>query len=207
MWGRQEVALQDVVEQSVAGLGYALVDIERTSALLRVTIDWPWTPGMDRFITVEDCEKVTRQLRFALEVEAIDFRRLEVSSPGIDRPLRTQADFERFAGEEIDLVLKRPIGEQAEGTVNVLRKKFRGRLERGPLQAQADGALWRLVWSEEAALAPGRKAGAKKGAQGKKSLEPAPQALDFRLDELKEARLAPIVDFKGKRPKADSVAQ
>ena len=116
------MALQDVVEQSVAGLGYALVDIERTSALLRVTIDWPWTPGAERFITVEDCEKLTRQLRFALEVEAIDFRRLEVSSPGIDRPLRTQADFERFAGEVVDLVLKQPIGEQAQGQVNVLRK-------------------------------------------------------------------------------------
>ena len=205
------MALQDVVEQSVAGLGYALVDIERTSALLRVTIDWPWTPGVERFITVEDCEKLTRQLRFALEVEAIDFRRLEVSSPGIDRPLRTQADFERFAGEVVDLVLKRPIGEQAQGQVNALRKKFRGRLERGPVQAEAQakeaGALWRIVWSEEAAAAPGRKAGSKKGSQGKQSPESAPQALDFRLDELKEARLAPIVDFKGKRPKADPVAQ
>ena len=203
------MALQDVVEQSVAGLGYVLVDIERTSALLRVTIDWPWAPGAERFITVEDCEKLTRQLRFALEVEAIDFRRLEVSSPGIDRPLRTQADFERFAGEEIDVVLKRPIGEQAEGQVNALRKKFRGRLECGPALADepARGALWRIVWIEEAAVAPGRKAGSKKGSQGRQGQESAPQALDFRLDELKEARLAPIVDFKGKQPKANPVAQ
>ena len=193
----------------MAGLGYALVDIERTSALLRVTIDWPWAPGLDRFITVEDCEKVTRQLRFALEVEAIDFRRLEVSSPGIDRPLRTQADFERFAGEEVDLVLKRPIGEQAQGQVNALRKKFRGCLERGPVQADepAGGALWRIVWSEEPDAAPGSKPGAKKAGKVKKGQESAPQALDFRLDELKEARLAPIVDFKGKRPKANPVAQ
>lgn len=207
------MALQDVIERSVAGLGYVLVDIERTSALLRVTIDWPWTPQAERFITVEDCEKLTRQLRYALEVEAIEFRRLEVSSPGIDRPLRTQADFERFSGEVVDLVLKQPIGEQAQGQVNALRKKFRGRLELAPVDAQAGrqtdvrGALWRIVWSEEAAAESGRKAGSKKGLQGKKSQEPAPQALDFRLDELKEARLAPIVDFKGRRARVNPVAQ
>jgi ribosome maturation factor RimP len=185
------VALQDIVGQSVAGFGYELVDIERSAGgLLRVTIDWPWVAGSDRFISVEDCEKVTRQLHFALEVEGIEYRRLEVSSPGIDRPLRVQRDFERFTGETIELTLKRPLG--ANSQVNALRKKFRGRLE----AAETDGVAgnWQIVWSDEPVSQPGRR-------PGKKRVEAPRQVLRFSLDELKEARLAPLVDFKGRKPR------
>ena len=114
----------------MTGLGYELVEIERSQGgLLRVTIDLPWTPeqealGGEQFVTVEDCEKVTRQLQFTLEVEEIAYQRLEVSSPGIDRPLRKEMDFLRFAGQEIDLTLKNPMGAQANGLTSVLRKKF-----------------------------------------------------------------------------------
>ena len=107
------MALQETVDQVVTGLGYELVDIERTGGgLLRVTIDWPWE-GSERFINAEDCERVTRQLQFVLEVEGVDYARLEVSSPGIDRPLRGRRDFERFPGTLIDLTLKAPIGAEA----------------------------------------------------------------------------------------------
>src|SRR5690606_16235024 len=84
----QTVALQDIAQQTVTGLGYELVEIERSAGgLLRVTIDLPWAPGAEEaFVNVEDCEKVTRQLQYALEVEGIDYKRLEVSSPGLDRP-------------------------------------------------------------------------------------------------------------------------
>jgi hypothetical protein len=86
--------------------------------LLRVTIDLPWVqpaadapePAVDQFVTVEDCEKVTRQLQFALEVDGVEYKRLEVSSPGIDRPLRHEQDFVRFEGSVIDITLKAPIG-------------------------------------------------------------------------------------------------
>ena len=101
-----QVALQEIVGQTVTGLGYELVEIERSAGgLLRVTIDLPWVPGAaeEPFVTVEDCEKVTRQLQFALEVDGIEYRRLEVSSPGIDRPLRSERDFERFAGSVVDI--------------------------------------------------------------------------------------------------------
>ena len=87
------MALKEIIEQTVAGLGYDLVETERSAAgLLRITIDHPWVPpaegvAPEQFVTVEDCEKVTRQLLFALEVDGIDYKRLEVSSPGIDRPL------------------------------------------------------------------------------------------------------------------------
>jgi ribosome maturation factor RimP len=184
------VALQDIVAQTVSGLGYELVDIERSAGgLLRITIDLPWSPGQEQFVTVEDCEKVTRQLQFALEVEGIEYKRLEVSSPGLDRPLRTEKDFERFAGEVVDITLKAPMGSVADGRVAANRKKFRGTLER------AEGR-WQIVWSDEPPAKPGQKVSRKKA--------PAPlQALGFTLDELKEARLASIVDFKGRsKPKA-----
>lgn len=189
------MALKEIVEQIVAGLGYDLVEIERSpGGLLRITIDLPWSPPTEsdlaeQFITVEDCEKVTRQLQFALEVDAIEYSRLEVSSPGIDRPLRHQQDFERFVGHVIDITLKAPMGVAAAGQVSANRKKFRGTLER--IQGEDSAAGWQIVWSDEPAVKPGQRVSKKR--------VPAPlQALGFTLDELRESRLAPIVSFKGR---------
>lgn len=194
------MALKEIIEQTVAGLGYDLVETERSAAgLLRITIDLPWAPpaegaakGVEQFVTVEDCEKVTRQLLFALEVDGIEYKRLEVSSPGIDRPLRHEKDFERFVGHEIDVTLKAPIGAAAGGQVNATRKKFRGTLER----TQGEGGVggWQIVWSDAPAVKPGQKV-------SKKRLPAPVQALGFTLDELREARLAPIVSFKGRGAK------
>jgi ribosome maturation factor RimP len=187
------VALQQIVQETVTGLGYDLVEIDRTAGgLLRITIDWPWQPGAELFINVEDCEKVNRQLQFALEVDGVAYNRLEVSSPGIDRPLRNAQDFERFVGELIDITLKVPMGESAGGMVNPTRKKFRGTLER-----DATGQGWQIVWSDAPAVKPGQKVSKKR--------TPAPlHALGFTLDELREARLAPVVDFKGRKPKVEA---
>lgn len=185
------MALQDIVEQTVTGLGYDLVEIERSAGgLLRVTIDLPWDPqAAEQFVNVEDCEKVTRQLQFALEVDGIEYKRLEVSSPGIDRPLRNEKDFERFVGQVIDITLKAPMGAAAAGQVSANRKKFRGTLERANPADAAAG--WQIVWSDEPPVKPGQRISKKR--------PPAPvQALGFTLDELREARLAPIVSFKGR---------
>jgi len=189
------LALQETVEQIVTGLGYELVEIERSQGgLLRVTIDVPWTlehagTSGEVFVAVEDCEKVTRLLQYTLEVEEVPYQRLEVSSPGIDRPLRKEIDFVRFTGQEIDLTLKNPMGAQANGLTSVLRKKFRGVLEEGGSEG-----VWQIVWSDAPKPKPGQRVSKKK--------EPAAlQALSFKLDELKEARLAPIVDFKGRQSK------
>ncbi|GER10781.1 ribosome maturation factor RimP [Variovorax boronicumulans] len=193
------MALQQTVEQTVAGLGYDLVEVERSAGgLLRVTIDLPWTPPTSEdvaagvpepFVTVEDCEKVTRQLQFALEVDAVDYKRLEVSSPGIDRPLRNEQDFGRFVGAVIDITLKAPMGAAAAGQVSANRKKFRGTLERAE-----GGSGWQIVWSDAPETKPGQKVSKKRA--------PAPlHALGFVLDELRDARLAPIVDFKGRKAK------
>ncbi|WP_313073969.1 ribosome maturation factor RimP [Melaminivora sp.] len=185
------MALQQIVEQTVTGLGYDLVEIERSAGgLLRITIDMPWVEGaaQEQFVTVEDCEKVTRQLQFALEVDGVDYSRLEVSSPGIDRPLRHEQDFIRFQGEVVDLTLRQPIGAAAGGAVAANRKKFRGTLER------AEEGGWQIVWSDEPPVKPGQRVSKKRA--------PAPlQALGFTLDELREVRLAPIVNFKGRAAK------
>ena len=200
-----DVALKEIIEQTVAGLGYDLVETERSAAgLLRITIDLPWSlsaVGVEQFVTVEDCEKVTRQLLFALEVDGIEYKRLEVSSPGIDRPLRHEKDFERFVGQVIDVTLKAPIGAAAGALVNASRKKFRGTLERtgggGESGVEAGLAGWQIVWSDAPLVKPGHKVSKKR--------VPAPlQALGFVLDELREARLAPIVSFKGRAAKGDT---
>jgi ribosome maturation factor RimP len=190
------VALQDIVEQTVSGLGYDLVEIERSAGgLLRITIDLTWVPPLngvaspEQFINVEDCEKVNRQLQFALEVDGIEYKRLEISSPGIDRPLRHVQDFERFVGHVVDITLKAPMGAAAGGQVHASRKKFRGTLEK---VVAADGATgWQIVWSDAPPVKPGQKV-------SKKRVPPPLQALGFTLDELRESRLAPIVSFKGR---------
>jgi len=195
------VALQEIVEQTVSGLGYDLVEMERSAGgLLRITIDLPWTKPEDgssapeQFINVEDCEKVNRQLQFALEVDGVEYKRLEVSSPGIDRPLRHVQDFERFVGQVVDLTLKAPIGAAASGSVNANRKKFRGTLERVPA---ADGSVgWQIVWSDAPEVKPGARV-------SKKRVPPPLQAMGFTFDELREARLAPIVSFKGRGASGD----
>ena len=190
------MALQQIVEQTVTGLGYDLVEIDRSAGgLLRITIDLPWQAPIEgeaaqpeQFVTVEDCEKITRQLQFALEVDGVDYARLEVSSPGIDRLLRHEQDFTRFEGAVIDLTLKEPIWVAAVGQVSANRKKFRGTLER------TETGGWQIVWSDEPPVKPGQRVSKKR--------VPAPlQALGFTLDELREARLAPLVDFKGRAAK------
>lgn len=131
---------QVAVEKTVAGLGYELVGCERSAGgLLRVFIDkLPEQALAGEVVTVDDCERVTRQLQYVLEVEACDYQRLEVSSPGVDRPLNKPADYQRFVGQEVEVTLKLAF----QG-----RKKYRGVLD-----AQADEAAgqagWRVVFND-----------------------------------------------------------
>jgi ribosome maturation factor RimP len=159
---------QGAIETTVKGLGYELVDVERSvGGLLRVYIDQHQAETLTapRAITVDDCERVTRQLQHVLEVEGLAYQRLEVSSPGLDRPLKKAADYGRFAGEQVELTLKLPF----KG-----RKKYRGELQ------EREGG-WRLVLAVDG------------GADAEQ------RALDFDLEEVREARLVPVIDFKGRR--------
>ena len=100
--------LLNLIEQTVQGLDYEMVDFEASprGRLMRVFIDSP------NGITVDDCATVSNQLTRIFEVENIDYDRLEVSSPGLDRPLKKAADFERFAGQDVQLRLRMPIANQ-----------------------------------------------------------------------------------------------
>ncbi|GAB4063515.1 ribosome maturation factor RimP [Uliginosibacterium sediminicola] len=97
-----------VVEEAVNGLGFELVDLEMSpkARLLRVLID------IERGITVDDCATVSHHLQRVFEVEGVDYDRLEISSPGLDRPLKRAADFERFAGHDVQIRIRLPIANQ-----------------------------------------------------------------------------------------------
>lgn len=91
------------LRDTLAGLGYELVDLESSrGGLLRIFIDAP------RGITVEDCARVSHHLTRAFVVEGIEYERLEVSSPGLDRPLKRPEDYARFAGQKASVRLKLP---------------------------------------------------------------------------------------------------
>ncbi len=103
--------IAELTREAVAGMGIEIVDVQRAAlGLLRVTIER--TDNQDEGVTIEDCEKVSRQLSRVFEVEGIDYKRLEVGSPGVDRPLRTQQDFERFAGERVEVKLREPVQDR-----------------------------------------------------------------------------------------------
>lgn len=111
------------LEPVLAGLGYELVDLEwGRQGLLRLFIDQPGG------IKVEDCVRVSNHLTRLFAVEGFDYERLEVSSPGLDRPLKSLADFKRWSGSLAKVKLA--------GTVDG-RKRFVGRID----EVEPDGSL------------------------------------------------------------------
>ncbi|HEY8067328.1 MAG TPA: ribosome maturation factor RimP [Burkholderiales bacterium] len=100
------MAMADVVEMTLVGMGFELVEARASGGgrHLSIFIDRP--AGSKPGITVDDCADVSRHLSRVFEVEGIDYDRLEVSSPGLDRPLRKAADFERFAGSKVDVRMR-----------------------------------------------------------------------------------------------------
>ena len=159
--------LYALTEQALAGMDVELVDIERAAmGLLRVTIDRP------EGVRIEDCERVTRQLSRVFEVENIDYKRLEVGSPGVDRPLRSEADLLRFAGERVEIKLREAVDN---------RKVYTGILlapEPVPEGTAASAAVFGLEFE------------AKKNET---------QVLNFTFEEIDRAKLDPVLDFKGKK--------
>jgi ribosome maturation factor RimP len=136
-----------VVEPVVTGMGYELVDAQASNSgrFLRLFIDKPGGVGL------EDCAAVSRQLSRVFEVEGIDYERLEVSSPGLDRPLRKGADFARFAGHKAEVRMRTPDATGRRKFVGVLR----GAAE-GCVNLELDGRLVALALDdlERAKLVP-----------------------------------------------------
>ncbi|MDX3894303.1 ribosome maturation factor RimP [Pusillimonas sp.] len=156
-----------LTQQAIAGMDVELVDVERAPlGLLRVTIDR--ADG----VRIEDCEQVSKQLSRVYEVENIDYKRLEVGSPGVDRPLKSVADFLRFAGQRVEIRLRRAVDN---------RKVYSGILH-APEDAgeQAAGPEFGLE------LEPEGKSGEVK-------------VLNFTFDDVERAKLDPVLDFKGKK--------
>ena len=109
--------LEGILETTLTGLGYELVDaqVSNRGRFVRIFMDKPGG------ITVEDCAAVSRHLSRLFEVEGIDYDRLEVSSPGMDRPLRRPVDFARFAGHKVDVRMRLADATGRRRYVGVLR--------------------------------------------------------------------------------------
>ena len=123
--------LTQLLESTLSGMGYELVDFERSGKgkLLRVFIDKP------EGINVEDCAAVSNHLSRVFAVEDVDYDRLEISSPGLDRPLKKEQDFVRFAGQKARIKVRVPV-EGQRNFVGVLREARDGKVE-----IEADGKV------------------------------------------------------------------
>lgn len=141
--------LHKLIETTVTGLGYELVDLEQSARgrMLRIFID---QPEGGAGITVEDCVTVSNQLTRVLMVEEVDYDRLEVSSPGLDRVLKKAADFVRFAGSDVQIKVRVPVNGRrnwAGVLVGVQDDKVR-------LQADGSEVLLDLAQIDKARLVP-----------------------------------------------------
>ena len=134
-----------LVETTLAGMGYELVDLEMSGrGLMRIFMDKP------EGITLEDCERVSNQLLRLFAVENVAYERLEVSSPGLDRALKKEADFVRFAGHKVQLKVRMPMQNRKNfvGTI--------GEVKEGMMQLDVEGSLVAIELSnvDKARLVP-----------------------------------------------------
>jgi ribosome maturation factor RimP len=116
--------LAQKLQSTLSGLGYELVDFERPGKgkLLRVYIDKAGG------VNVDDCAAVSNHLARVFAVEGVNYDRLEVSSPGLDRPLRQEKDFVRYAGHKAKIKLRVPVAGQ-RNFVGVLRETRGGKVD------------------------------------------------------------------------------
>jgi ribosome maturation factor RimP len=172
--------LHALVESTLEGMGYELVELEFAGAgLLRIFID---TPALaERAIAIEDCEAVSRQLTRLFEVENVNYQRLEVSSPGLDRLLSRLSDFERFEGELVTIKLRMALAG---------RKNFEGVLVRDGDDAQGNPQFGIEYDDTKSAAA-----------------EQARLRMSFSLADVDKARLVPQVVFKKQRVKNEGNKQ
>lgn len=139
--------IQASVERVVSQLGYELVDFEMSNRgkLLRLFIDKP------EGVNIDDCVTVSDQVSHYLAVENdVDYDRLEVSSPGLDRVLKKEADFVRFTGAQVKIKLRVPVDN---------KKNFAGLLQGlvdGEILVERDGVTLRFALSnvDKARLVP-----------------------------------------------------
>lgn len=149
--------LHTLIETSVSQLGYDLVDLEISNRgkLLRVFIDKKNPADIKDSVNIDDCVLVSNQLGNLLAVENdIDYDRLEVSSAGMDRVLKKEADFVRFIGERatvklrVAMELPQANKESKSKEEKVTRKNFLGYirgLDTGVLQLECEGEIYKIA--------------------------------------------------------------
>lgn len=135
-----------LLETTLAGLGYELVDMERSGkgSLMRIFIDKPGGVNLD------DCATVSNHLSRVLTVENVPYERLEISSPGLDRPLKNERDFVRFAGQKVRVKLRVP-QEGQRNFVGVLQETRAGKVA---LDVEGKAVTFDLANLDKARLVP-----------------------------------------------------
>jgi ribosome maturation factor RimP len=128
--------LVDLIQNTVQGMKMVLVDVVSNADCLQVFIEKDikivltrnWHDNIEilksTLPSVDDCKKVSDQLTRLFEVEGVDYERLEISSPGLDRPLKNSDDYQRFQGALVDIVIHEPLTIEALGIKQ--QKKFIG---------------------------------------------------------------------------------
>ena len=150
--------LQTLINETVTQLGYELADLEVSNRgkLLRVFIDKQNPKDVKDSVNIDDCVLVSNQLGNVLAVEhEIDYDRLEVSSPGMNRALKKEADFVRFIGERAQIKIRVPVMMENKE----VRKNFLGflqGLQDGVVHIECDGVVERIALSniDKARLSP-----------------------------------------------------
>ena len=179
--------LLTLVEQTVEGMGFEFVDLEHLPrGLLRVTMDSPEGVGVD------DCEQVSNQLTYLFTVENVDYERLEVSSPGVERPLKRVRDWERYIGKLVHVELFAPL--MAEGFPEAGRRKLDGRIQ--AVHTQDSQTTIDFLFTDEKPAKAARERIAQK--RGKKAAAIEPVAVSFTIDQVDRAHLIAELNFKGK---------
>lgn len=184
--------IAELIESTVTGLGFEFVDYEKLPhGLLRVTIDSTKEGG----ITVDDCEMVSDQITHLFTVEGVDYERLEVSSPGVDRPLKRARDWQRFIGRPVHVELYEPL--KAEGFPEAGRRKMDGRA----LEVTGEGPEAQIRFSfEEIHIARTPSEAVRGKKPGKKAASAAePVVVTFDLADVDRANLIAELDFRGKK--------
>ena len=148
-------AMAKVVELTLEGMGFELVDARASGGGRHLSIFIDRAGG----ITVDHCAEVSRQLARVFEVEGIDYDRLEVSSPGLDRPLCKPADFTRFAGSKVDVKMRTRDESGRKRFTGVLRGEAGGV---ATLEVDGREVALRLDEMDRARLVPDLQAKGKK---------------------------------------------
>ncbi len=179
-----------LAERTVEGLGYEFVDAERLArGVVRVTIDTDAEGG----ISLEDCERVSDQLTRLFAVEEVDYDRLEVSSPGVERPLKRPRDWTRFAGSLARVELYAPM--KAEGFPEAGRRKLEGRIVALEGEAGSEQVVFDFFEVDLPRTPSAARLREKRGA--KKPAPAAPVRVSFPLADVDRANLIAELNFKG----------